>query len=61
MSNACDPRNRPGFVQEDVTAYLPETMAVTASPADDLRTVLLAAFSTAMIVASVFAMLMFTR
>jgi hypothetical protein len=61
MSNACDPRNRPGFVQGDATAYLPETMAVTSTPADDLRTVLLAAFSTAMIVASVFAILMFTR
>lgn len=61
MSNACDPRNRPGFVPGDITAYLPEPMAVTSSPVDDLRTVLLAAFSTAMIVASVFAMLMFAR
>jgi len=59
MSNACDPRNRPGFVQGDVTSYLPETMAVTSTPADDLRTVLLAAFSTAMIVASVFGLLVF--
>jgi hypothetical protein len=61
MSNACDPRNRPGFVQGDATRYLPETMAATSAPADDLHTVLLAAFSTAMIVASVFAMLMFAQ
>ena len=61
MSNACDPRNRPGFVHGDSSSYLPETVTVTPSPSDDLRTVLLAVFSTAMIVASVFAMLMFAR
>lgn len=61
MSNACDPRNRPGFVHGDVSAYLPEAVTVRATPTDDLRTVLLAAFSTAMIVASVFAMLMFAQ
>ena len=61
MSNACDPRNRPGFVQGDATAYLPERTKMPSTPADDLRTVLLAAFSTAMIVAAVFAMLMFAQ
>ena len=53
MSNACDPRNRPGFVAGDLTAFLPEP-APAAQPADEVRTVLLAAFSTAMIVATVF-------
>lgn len=61
MSNACDPRNRPGFVHGDLSDYLPEAAIVTSTPIDDLRTVLLAAFSTAMIVASVFAMLMFAQ
>ncbi|MDH3538396.1 MAG: hypothetical protein OEP52_00210 [Acidimicrobiia bacterium] len=61
MSNACDPRNRPGFVEGDAARYLPETPAGKSAPADDLRTVLLAAFSTAMIVASVFAMLLFAQ
>ena len=53
MSNACDPRNRPGFVAGDVTAFLPDP-AQAAQPVDEMRTVLLAAFSTAMIVATVF-------
>ncbi|NNC91914.1 MAG: hypothetical protein HKN80_05430 [Acidimicrobiia bacterium] len=61
MSNACDPRNRPGFVEGDATPYLPDVTAATTTPAEGLRTVLLAAFSTAMIVASVFAMLMLAR
>lgn len=61
MSNACDPRNRPGFVHGDPSAYLPEIVTVTPSPSDDLRTVLLAAFSTAMIVAAVFAILLFAQ
>lgn len=53
MSNACDPRNRPGFVQGDPVPYLPEPAGVT-EVADDLRLVLLAAFSTMLIVAAVF-------
>ncbi len=60
MSNACDPRNRPGFVEGDLTAYLPDKLVAQPVPVDDLRTVLLAAFSTAMIVAVVFAILMLT-
>lgn len=60
MSNACDPRNRPGFVDGDLTAYLPEARPLAPAPIDDLRTVLMAAFSTAMIVATVFAILMVT-
>jgi len=59
MSNACDPRNRPGFVDGDLTAYLPEAVSAPPGPVDDVRTVLLAAFSTAMIVAAVFAILLF--
>lgn len=54
MSNACDPRNRPGFVHGDLTAFLPEPLTTAPPPIDELRTVLLAGFSTAMIVASVF-------
>jgi hypothetical protein len=53
MSNACDPRNRPGFVAGDLTAYLPQPTPALQS-ADELRAVLLAAFATAMIVATVF-------
>jgi len=53
MSNACDPRNRPGFVQGDLAGYLHEPAGVT-EVADDLRLVLLAAFSTLLIVAAVF-------
>ena len=59
MSNACDPRNRPGFVAGDLTAFLPEA-ASAAQPVDELRTVLLAAFSTAMIVATVFGIVLLT-
>ncbi|MBT8218077.1 MAG: hypothetical protein HKO63_09200 [Acidimicrobiia bacterium] len=58
MSNACDPRNRPGFVAGDVTAFLPDPVSVT--PDEDLRTVLLAGFSAAMIVALVFAIVLAT-
>ena len=53
MSNACDPRNRPGFVAGDLTAFLPEAAQGT-QPVDEMRTVLLAAFSAGMIVATVF-------
>lgn len=61
MSNACDPRNRPGFVEGDVTAYLPEPVATSPNPADDFRTVLLAGFSTLMIVATVFGIVLLTQ
>lgn len=54
MSNACDPRNRPGFVPGDLTAFLPESVSSLPTPVDELRTVLLAGFSTVMIVALVF-------
>lgn len=54
MSNACDPRNRPGFVEGDASAYLPEPLAVVADTAGDMRLVLMAVFSTALIVAGVF-------
>ena len=58
MSNACDPRNRPGFVAGDLTAFLPDPVQATSD--EDLRTVLLAGFSTAMIVALVFAIVLVT-
>jgi len=61
MSNACDPRNRPGFVAGDLTAYLPDPVRVSHGAMDDLRTVLLAGFSTMMIVATVFGIVLFTR
>lgn len=54
MSNACDPRNRPGFVPGDLSPFLPEPVSAVPPPVDGLRTVLLAGFSTAMIVALVF-------
>ena len=54
MSNACDPRNRPGFVEGDVSAFLPERSSGATDTANDLRLVLLAAFSTSLIVAAVF-------
>lgn len=59
MSNACDPRNRPGFVAGDLTEFLPDLGPAVAQPADEIRTVLLAVFSTAMIVATVFAIVLF--
>lgn len=61
MSNDCDHRNRPGFVDGDVTAHLPDRPMVTAAQAEGLRTVLLAGFSTAMIVAVVFSMVLFAE
>jgi hypothetical protein len=61
MSNACDPRNRPGFVEGDLTAYLPEPLSTAPPPIDELRTVLLAGFSTAMIVASVFGIVLLVQ
>ena len=60
MSNACDPRNRPGFVAGDLTAYLPDHLPAPPTPVDSLRTVLLAWFSTVMIVAAVFGIVLFT-
>ena len=60
MSNACDPRNRPGFVAGDLTAFLPDPVATVPPPIDELRTVLLAAFSTAMIVAMTFGIVLLT-
>jgi hypothetical protein len=59
MSNACDPRNRPGFVAGDPTAFLSESTPA-AQPADELRTVLLATFATAMIVATVLGIVFFS-
>ncbi len=61
MSNACDPRNRPGFVEGDLTAFLPEAFSMAPPPVDELRTILLAGFSTAMIVASVFGIVLLTQ
>ena len=58
MSNACDPRNRPGFVAGDLTAFLPEP-SPASQPSDDLHTVLLAAFFTALLVAGVFGIVLF--
>lgn len=54
MSNACDPRNRPGFLEGDVTRFLPGPQAMASEGPDDLRLILLAAFSTLLIVAIVF-------
>ena len=59
MSNACDPRNRPGFVAGDLTAFLPEPTR-NAQPAGELHTVLLAAFSTTLLVAAVFGIVLLT-
>ncbi len=61
MSNACDPRNRPGFVEADLTAYLPDLRSMPSPPGDDLRTVLLAGFSTSLIVAVVSGIVMFVQ
>ncbi|MGI9647722.1 MAG: hypothetical protein ACR2OI_04310 [Acidimicrobiia bacterium] len=61
MSNACDPRNRPGFVEGDVTAYLPEPVAAAPNPVEDFRTVLLAGFSTLLIVTTVFGIVLLTQ
>jgi hypothetical protein len=61
MSNACDPRNRPGFVEGDVTDYLPETVAAIPNPGEDLRTVLLAGFSTLLIVVTVFGIVLLSQ
>jgi hypothetical protein len=60
MSNACDPRNRPGFVPGDPTAFMPEPATMAPPAVGELRTVLLAGFSTAMIVATVFGIVMLT-
>ena len=60
MSNACDPRNRPGFESGDATAFLPDRMTVHSST-DELRTVLMAGFSTALIVAVVFAIVLLSH
>jgi hypothetical protein len=59
MSNACDPRNRPGFVSGDLTSYLPHQVSPPSTPPDDLRTVLLTGFSAALLVAVVFAVVLF--
>jgi len=61
MSNSCDPRNRPGFVEGDVSAFLPEKVATAPNAADDFRTVMLAGFSTMMIVATVFGIVLLTH
>ena len=61
MSNACDPRNRPGFVEGDVTAYLPEPVKALPNPGEDFRMVLLAGFSTILIVATVFGIVLLTQ
>lgn len=54
MSHVCDPRNRPGYDLGTVPAELAEPLdGAPANPADDLRTVLLAWFSSALIVAVV--------
>jgi hypothetical protein len=60
MSNACDPRNRPGFETGDAAAFMPDRMAAHG-PTDELRTVLMAGFSTALIVAMVFAIVLLTH
>lgn len=61
MSNACDPRNRPGFVHGDPTAFLPEPAPISPPVVDELRTVLMAAFSAAMIVAAVFGIVLLSH
>ncbi len=60
MSNACDPRNRPGFVEGDATAFLPEVTAAVSDAAEDMRLVVLAAMATVMIVAAVFGIVLFS-
>lgn len=54
MSNACDPRNRPGFVEGDASAFLSEPVTPVVDPNEGMRLVLLAGFSAALIVATVF-------
>ncbi len=62
MSSACDPRNRPGFVSGDLSAHLAEPLSTQSQmPADGLQTVLLAGFTAAMIVAVVFAVVLFAH
>lgn len=59
MSNACDPRNRPGFVAGDLTAFLPEPAQMLPQQPEELQTVLLAVLSAGLIVATVFGIVLF--
>lgn len=59
MSNACDPRNRPGFVAGDLAGYLPDPAQMHPPQPEELQTVLLAVFSAAFIVAAVFGIVLF--
>ena len=53
MSNACDPRNRPGYVSGDLTAFLEPMPTSNVLAADAFRALLLAWLSASLIVVSV--------
>ena len=61
MSHVCDPRNRPGYEPGDPSSHLAASLTVlSAARSDDLRTVLLAWFSAALIVTVVAALVVIT-
>lgn len=53
MSNACDPRNRPGYIPGDLDAFLEPAPATQVSGEEAMRTAVLAGLSAALIVACV--------
>ncbi len=61
MSNACDPRNRPGYVSGDATPFIEPLPVGSAVAADGMRTVLYAWVSALLIVAAVVSMVLISQ
>ena len=53
MSNACDPRNRPGYIPGDLEPFLEPASGAEETASDAVRTLILAWLSAALIVACV--------
>ena len=53
VSNACDPRNRPGYAAGDLTAFLEPMPTTNVVATDALRALLFAWLSASLIVVSV--------